>query len=236
MSEMPGRWSQEDDGVDRRAWLAERRAAVEQDYGRDAPTYDAGYDPVTPVHLRFVERLIASVAPSGSILDSPCGTGPYFAPIAAAGRRVVGVDQSAGMLAAAHSKHPDVRLEQVGLQELAFKGEFDAVMCVDALEHVPPEDWPIVLANLHRAVRPGGLIYLNVEEVDEGEHDALLAEAHLRGLPAVLGEHVGPETGGYHYYPNRSRVQAWLDAEGLEVVDEADEALDGYGYHHLLVR
>jgi hypothetical protein len=42
----------------RREWLAERRAAVEQDYTRDAPTYDDGYDPVTPVHLRFVARLI----------------------------------------------------------------------------------------------------------------------------------------------------------------------------------
>ncbi len=222
--------------MDRRRWLAERRAAVEQDYARDAPTYDAGYDPVTPVHRRFVERVIASVAPAGSILDAPCGTGPYFASIEAAGRRVVGADQSAGMLAAAHAKHPDVRLEQVGLQELTFKGEFDAVMCIDAMEHVPPEDWPNVLANLHRAVRTNGLFYFTVEEVDQSEHDAVFAEAQVRGLPAVRGEHVGPDTGGYHYYPDRSRVRAWLDAEGLLVVHEADEALDGYGYHHLLVR
>jgi hypothetical protein len=29
-------------------------------------------------------------------------------------------------------------------------------MCVDAMENVFPEDWPQVLANLRRALRPGG--------------------------------------------------------------------------------
>jgi hypothetical protein len=30
--------------MDRAAWLRERRAAVEADYTRDAPTHDDGYD------------------------------------------------------------------------------------------------------------------------------------------------------------------------------------------------
>lgn len=222
--------------MDRRAWLAELRAAVEKDYTNDAPTYDAGYDPVTLVHRRFVGRLVESCPADGTILDVPCGTGPYFAIVMAAGRRVVGGDQSAGMLAEAHAKHPDVRLEKVGLQELAFDHEFDGVMCIDAMEHISPEEWPLVLGNLHRAARPAGQLYLTVEEVDDGEHDVALAEAVALGLPAVRGEHTGPETGGYHYYPARDEVRRWLDAEGLEVVDEADERLDGYGYHHLLLR
>jgi 2-polyprenyl-3-methyl-5-hydroxy-6-metoxy-1,4-benzoquinol methylase len=188
------------------------------------------------MHLRFVDRLIASVESGGSILDAPCGTGPYFGRIEADGRRVVGADQSAGMLSAARAKHPEVRLERVGLQELAFAGEFDAVMCIDAMEHVPPEEWPAVLDNLHRAVRPGGLVYLTIEQVEDGEHDVAVAEAARLGLPAVRGEHVGPETGGYHFYPDDRDVRAWLDQVGLERLDEADEWLDGYGYHHPLLR
>jgi SAM-dependent methyltransferase len=222
--------------MDRRAWLDELRAAVEKDYTDDAPTYDAGYDPVTPVHRRFVGLLVESCPADGTILDVPCGTGPYFAIVLAAGRHVVGGDQSAGMLAEAHAKHPDVRLEKVGLQELAFDREFDGVMCIDAMEHISPEDWPLVLGNLHRAARPAGQLYLTVEEVDESEHDVALAEAEALGLPAVRGEHTGPETGGYHFYPTRDQVRRWLDAEGLAVVDETDESLDGYGYHHLLLR
>ena len=222
--------------TDRRAWLAERRAVVEADYSRDAPTYDDGYDPATPIHRRFVARLIDSCPEGGEILDAACGTGPYVDMILEAGRRVIGTDQSAGMLAQARSKHPTVQFEQIGLQELAFDRDFDAAMCVDAMEHIPPEDWPDVLANLRRAVSGGGHIYLSLEEVERRELDRALATATADGWPAIFGEDIGDDTGGYHFYPNRDRVRGWLIEAGLEVVEEADEWLNGYGYHHLLVR
>jgi hypothetical protein len=47
---------------------------------------------------------------------------------------------------------------------------------------------------------------------------------------------VGDGTGGYHHYPDREQVARWLSDAGFVVVDDADEWLDGYGYHHLLVR
>jgi len=56
------------------------------------------------------------------------------------------------------------------------------------------------------------------------------------GLPAVYGEDVGDDTGGYHFYPDRERVREWLTEAGFKIVEEADERLEGYGYHHLLVR
>jgi SAM-dependent methyltransferase len=222
--------------VDREAWLAARRIAVEQDYTRDAPTYHDGYDPVTPVHRRFVDRLIQGTPEGGAVLDAACGTGPYMGSVLAAGRVAVGIDQSAGMLAQAAAKHPEVRLERLGLQELAFAEEFDAAMVVDAMEHVPPEEWPTVLANLARALRPGGVLYLTVEEVDRAELDAAFAAERRTGLPVVYGEDVGEDTGGYHFYPDRDQVAAWLAQAGFELVEEADEWLDGYGYHHVLVR
>jgi len=187
--------------MDRATWLAERRAAVEADYTRDGPTYDDGYDPTTPTHRRFVTRLIETCPRGGTLLDAPCGTGPYFKMVKAAGRDVVGADQSVGMLAAAHMKHPDVRLEMVGLQELAFDAEFDATMTIDAMEHVPPEEWPIVLANLKRSVRPGGHLYLTVEEGEDREIETSFADIQARGLPGVRGETVADGTGGYHLLP-----------------------------------
>ena len=35
------------------------------------------------------------------------------------------------------------------------------------MENVPPEDWPTVLANLRDAARPGGVLYLTVEELTD---------------------------------------------------------------------
>ena len=222
--------------MNREAWLAERRAAVEADYTRDGPTYDEGYDPATPVHRRFVSALLGTCPEGGSVLDAACGTGPYVGMILDAGRRVVGVDQSSGMLDRARAKHPNVRFVRIGLQELAFDREFDAAMCVDAMEHVPPEEWPHVLERLRRSVKPGAHMYLTVEQVDRSSlHDAMAAAA-ADGSPAILGEVTADEAGGYHFYPEREQVASWLIEAGLELVDEEDEWLEGYGYHHLLLR
>jgi ubiquinone/menaquinone biosynthesis C-methylase UbiE len=220
--------------MDRQAWLRERRQTAEERHDTiHAFTYDDQYGEIGPIHRRFVTDLVASCPPGGTVLDAACGTGKYFAMVLDAGRRVVGTDQSTGMLARARTRFPAVPLERVGLQELAFDGEFDSVMCIDAMENVPPEDWPRVVANLRRALRPGGLLYLTVEEVDDQELDQVFAEATAKGLPVVRGEESGE---GYHYYPSRDQVAAWLAEAGLQVEAEGESPGDGYGYLHLLAR
>jgi quercetin dioxygenase-like cupin family protein len=64
--------------MDRQRWLAERRATAEESYTLEAPSYDDGYDPVTPVNRRFVTRLIDTCPSNGIELDAACGTGPYI--------------------------------------------------------------------------------------------------------------------------------------------------------------
>jgi SAM-dependent methyltransferase len=221
--------------IDRLTWLAERRAAIEASYDAGAIDYDRHEYPTTS-HGSFVARLLAACPEGGIVLDAPCGTGRYFEPVVRSGRQVVGVDQSAGMLAQARARDLASSLEQVRLQELGFVAAFDAVMTIDAMENIPPEDWPVVLGNLHRAIRSGGPIYLTVEEVDPGEVDAAFAELRARGLPAVHGEVIQGDVAGYHYYPGRDQVIRWLSAEGLELVDEAFDQEDGWGYRHLLLR
>jgi SAM-dependent methyltransferase len=188
--------------MERRAWLDERRAAIEAAYDAIAPTYEQDPYPVEVQH-RFVGRLLQTCPPGALVLDAPCGTGLYFPLVAAAGHRVVGIDQSAGMLEQARAKAIAVALERVGLQELAFDREFDAVITVDAMENVFPEDWPTVLANLRRALRPGGHLYLTVEETAQASIDEAFAELASRGLPVVRGEVIEGDVAGYHYYPSR---------------------------------
>jgi SAM-dependent methyltransferase len=221
--------------MDRTPWLADRRRAVEARYTHEVPSYDDGYDPATPMHRRSVERLIDACS-EGTVLDAACGTAPYAGMVLDAGLGYVGADQSAGMLEAAPAKWPSARFERVGLQELPFLEAFDGIMCVDAMENVPPDDWPRVLAAFRTALRPNGLVYLTVEEIDRTEIDQAFTKATADGLPAVLGEKLEGDTAGYHYYPPREKVAAWLVGAGFEVVDEEDEWLDTDGYHHMLVR
>jgi 2-polyprenyl-3-methyl-5-hydroxy-6-metoxy-1,4-benzoquinol methylase len=225
--------------MERRAWLAERRAAVERDYTQDAPDYEIANYPISDTHRAFVERVVAACPPDGIVLDVPCGTGRYFELVVDAGRRVVGADQSAGMVEQARARGLAESVEQVGLQELVHVTGFDGVLCIDAMEHVPPEDWPLVVRNLGQALKPDGLLYATLEVLaNQQEHlKAALAEALARGMPAVAGEDVGDDTGGYHFYPSDGEVTEWLAGAGLTVADDVtDMSYGDWGYRHLLIR
>jgi len=221
--------------MERQAWLTERRAAVVATYDAVAPTYDLNLYPAD-TQEEWVARVLGMIPARATVLDAPCGTGRYFSLIAGAGMRVVGVDQSAGMLAQARARNVASLLERKSLQELPYAAEFDAAVTIDAMENVPPEDWPTVLANLRRAVRPGGVLYLTVEEVSDRRtghaFDALIA----RGLPALRGEIIEGDVAGYHYYPGRDRVMGWFEAAGLDVIDEDYSAEEDWGYRHFLLR
>lgn len=220
----------------RRDWLAERRAAVIRQYDLEAPTYDRDADYPVPLQPGFVLRLVETCPEGGIVLDAPCGTGRYFPLVTGTGRRVVGIDQSAGMLAQARARGLAEDLVHGALQELTFDGAFDAAMTIDAMENIPPEDWPLVLSKLSRAIRPGGHLYLTVEEIDDAEIDAAFAAAQHLGWPSVRGEVVEGDTAGYHYYPGRPRVMSWLADAGLSIVGEAADQQVDWGYWHLLLR
>jgi SAM-dependent methyltransferase len=221
--------------VDRLTWLDQRRGAVVASYDQDAASYDDHGYPAT-AQQDWVARLLHACPPAAKILDAPCGTGRYFPLVAAAGHRIAGADQSAGMLAQARARDIVIALDQVRLQDLSYRSEFDAILTVDAMEHIPPEDWPLVLANLHRAARPGALLYLTVEEVAGPVIEDAFATLTQRGLPAVRGEVIDGNVGGYHYYPGRDQVTAWFQAAGLHILDEGYQQEDGWGYRHFLLQ
>lgn len=221
--------------MNRLTWLGQRQAAVLACYDDEAATYDARSYP-TQTQQQWVARLLRACPADSMILDAPCGTGKYFTMVAAAGHHVVGADQSAGMLAQARTLGTAIALHQVRLQELSYSSEFDAVLTIDAMENVPPEDWPLVLANLHRALRPGGYLYLTVEEVPQPVIEQAFATLTARGLPAVRGEITDGDVAGYHYYPSRDRVIGWFNAARLQITDEGFKQEDGWAYRHFLLQ
>ena len=109
-------------------------------------------------------------------------------------------------------------------------------MCTDAMENVPPEEWPVVVSAFARALRPGGHLYLTMEEIDRAQIEEAFTTLKAAGSPAVFGEVIEGDTAGYHFYPDRERADLWLAAAGFQPIEHADEWLDGYGYRHLLVQ
>jgi cyclopropane fatty-acyl-phospholipid synthase-like methyltransferase len=130
-----------------------------------------------------------------------------------------------------------VELTNASLQELVYNTMFDAVLTVDAMDNVAPEAWPLVVTNLHRALKRGGLLFMTVENIAESDIATAFTLLRESDAPAVEGEIIEGDLSGYHYYPGREQVQAWFAANGLRVVEEAFKCEEaGWSYHHFLLR
>lgn len=215
----------------RKTWLAERRRVGEQRMDTlFAPTYDEDWGTtIEPTYVRMLALAFESCPPGASMLDAACGTGKYFPILLEHGYTVTGIDRSGGILAKAHAKFPHVPLRKLTLQDLNDTAAYDFIVCIDAMENVCPEEWSLVLGNLSRALRPGGLLYITVELAAADEIRAAYATGRELGLPVVMGERA--HEGGCHYYPDVGQVRTWLAEAGFSVKAEAT----GDGYDHYLV-
>jgi cyclopropane fatty-acyl-phospholipid synthase-like methyltransferase len=218
--------------MERAAWLREKRRASEERMDTLwAPIYDENWGgTIEPSHGVMLDELLALLAPGGRVLDAACGTGKYWERILASGREVVGTDHSAGMLDRARQKFPTVPITRVILQDLTFADEFDAIICIDALELIAPEDWPLVLGNLRRALRRDGLLYFTVELIAPELLRESQERALAQGLPIVPGEYA--HEAGYHFYPDLAQVRAWTREAGFTILQERT----GDDYQHFLAR
>jgi 2-polyprenyl-3-methyl-5-hydroxy-6-metoxy-1,4-benzoquinol methylase len=225
--------------ADRGTWLRNLRRVNEQQEDALAGDFDAQWGEIEPTHQAFVERYLSRLPPAGRVLDAACGTGKYFPMVLASGRGLLGVDHAGAYLAVAATKFPQIPTEQHDLQELSYQGEFDGVLCMDAMEFVPPEDWPPVLERFRRALRPGGWLYLTIELAPADRVRAANQAARRSGLPVVDGELIweGPD-GYYHHYPSMGQVRVWLASAGFTLDEEAEAPWheEGYAYHHVLAR
>jgi trans-aconitate 2-methyltransferase len=127
--------------------------------------FDAGsYRQASAHQKEWAGRLIAELRLRGDeqILDLGCGEGAITAQLAelVPRGRVVGIDASANMIAAAQSLASD-RLEfrQLDINDLSDCDTFDLVFSNAALHWVL--DHRRLLANVRRALRPGGLCRFN---------------------------------------------------------------------------
>lgn len=218
--------------MDRTAWLKEQRQDAERGYDQ---IWSANYGDKwgtypNASHLQFIQKFIESMPQKSTILDAACGAGRYLPYLLGERFVVVGIDQAQGMLDRAKEKFPEVQLVKIGLQELSYQEVFEGVICMDAMEHISPEDWPVVIHNFHRALKAQGVLYFTVEIANPEEVKTAFEEAQKAGLPVIYGEWIND--GVYHYYPSLEQVREWVQQAGFAILEEGE----GDGYHHFLMR
>lgn len=216
--------------MNRTEWLKEKRREAEERYDTLwAPLYSEKWGVYSNAsHLRFIQKFLDLLPEHSAILDAACGAGRYMSILLEKGHSVYGIDQSKGMLESARRKFPGVQLEKVGLQEMAYQEVFDGTICMDAMEHICPEDWSRVLNNFSRALKPHGYLYFTVEIAAADEVEAAFVSDRGLGLPTVYGEWINDDV--YHYYPSLAQVREWIRQAGLDLVEEGE----GDGYHHFI--
>jgi SAM-dependent methyltransferase len=118
----------------------------------------------------FIEKRLG-LKPGASVLDVGCGLGLHVIELTARGYTSVGVDLSLAMLARAaeEAQARGVRINflHADMRDLTFEASFDAVTCLGtSLGYFDDETNRKVLERLLRALKPGGVLLLDVVNRD----------------------------------------------------------------------
>ena len=155
---------------------------------------EAAYAGRDMVHRRALVREALAVAPGERVLDVGCGPGFYVAElleVVGPEGEVVGIDSSDSMLALAADRcagHENAAFHEADATSLPVEDRsFDAAVSVQVLEYVA--DIPAALAELRRALRPGGRLV--IWDVDWATLSMRTAEPErMRRVLAAWDEHL----------------------------------------------
>ncbi|MFP5374478.1 MAG: bifunctional 2-polyprenyl-6-hydroxyphenol methylase/3-demethylubiquinol 3-O-methyltransferase UbiG [Gammaproteobacteria bacterium] len=174
---------------------------------------------LNPVRLRYVADRVELAG--ARVLDVGCGGGLLSEALAAAGARVTAIDLAPELvkvarLHALESGVPaggaiDYRLQSAESLADEQPGAFDAVTCMEMLEHVP--DPGAILFACARLLRPGGRLVLSTLNRTPAAFALAIVGAEYVARLLPRGTH------RYRDFIRPSELAGWLRAAGLELED-----------------
>lgn len=170
---------------------------------------------LNPARLGYVASRVT--LPSAQVLDVGCGAGLLSEALAGEGAQVVALDLAPELIKVArlHGLESgvavDYRLQSVESLAQDMPGRFDAVTCMEMLEHVP--DPGAIIQACARLLKPGGKLFVStLNRTPAAFALAILgAEYVARLLPK--GTHQ------YRDFIKPSELAAWLREAGLQLND-----------------
>ncbi len=151
----------------------------------------AELDPLTRAMLAaFAESTRA--AGLGPVADLGCGPGKVTAHLAALGVPAFGIDLSPKMIELARRAYPDLSFTVGSMTALPLRDdELGGILAFYSTHHTPPEQLPVLYAEFHRTLAPGGLLML-AGYVGDDEYLHLRPTEGYGGHPVSYESHLLP--------------------------------------------
>ena len=162
----------------------------------------------------FAELLRSEAADRGPVADVGCGPGWFTERLAAKGLDAFGVDLSPGMVQQAREAYPHLRFEVGSMTALDIADEtLGGVLAHFSTHHTPPSHLPVVYAEFHRVLAPGGLLMLAGHV---GDDEVRSPREAYGGHPVSYQSHLVPA----------GRIAEMLAAAGFAVTAQLLEVTD----------
>lgn len=167
---------------------------------------------INDLRLRFITDRISVSTPR--IVDVGCGGGILTEALQKSGARMTGIDLSELSLKVArqHAERGGLAIDYRYMDVEALVKEeaeaFDAVTCMEMLEHVPHPDR--IIAACAALLKPGGVAFFStINRTLKAFAFAIVAGEYILGL-LPRGTH------SYHKLIRPTEMRQWADAAGLE--------------------
>lgn len=179
---------------------------------------------LNPARLNYVAKQLP--LKGKKILDVGCGGGLLSEALAREGADVVALDLAEELIEIAklHLYESNVKVEYrlQSVESLAeeMAGQFDAITCMEMLEHVP--DPSSILRACEKLLKPGGKCFIStLNRTPAAFAIAIVGAEYLANL-LPKGTH------DYQKFIKPSELAAWCRAEGFNVLD-----ISGLAYNPL---
>lgn len=185
------------------------------------------------MHGANIDAFLGHVQPGMTALELGCGAGWLSLAMAQRGAHVTGMDISAKALQIAREYYASIQSEVSGsvtyvaadLNALELPPEhFDVIAVKGTLHHLV--NLPHVVEQMHRALKPGGLLWVVDSHGEEAMATVLVASALMFVLPTHV-TYADKIRGLLRFRANApSRIKASIEAQGLSPFEGAGRQHD----------
>jgi 2-polyprenyl-3-methyl-5-hydroxy-6-metoxy-1,4-benzoquinol methylase len=179
-------------------------------------------------HKADINAFLDRVQPGMKVLELGCGSGWLTLAMAQRGATATGLDISDQALDVARDYYESIRdtvtgsvhFEVADLNQLSLEPEqYDVIAVKGTLHHLLRVDH--VVAEMHKALKPGGLLWVSDSDGEEAMSTALVASGLMFLLPTVVSYR--DKIGGLLKFGTGApgRIKASIEAEGLSPFEGA---------------